>query len=168
MIGLLATLTVAMPAFAQDAPADAEEDFDPIVVKLTGPANLRDLADKAGYDGNSAAEYLFEVPEGVVILGAPGGRSGNVNGGAAIVSGKWPDGAEVWVVVSGHVYGGGGRGGNGGDLPGSTDGGRGGDAVVAQAPITVVVMEGGSIKAGGGGGAGAEGGPSLGGSGGGG
>lgn len=168
-----AAIVTAPPVLAQEPVVDdaaefMSEDFDPKVMTLTGPANLRELADRAGYDGDPTADYLFVVPQGVNILGSPGGKGGRNDGGPALVSGSWPDGVEIWLFVRGHVYGGGGRGGNGGVIPVPTDGGRGGDAVVAQAPMTIVVLKTGSIKAGGGGGAGADGAPGLGGSGGGG
>jgi hypothetical protein len=168
LTGLFATafVTIALPVIAQDAPA-TEDDFNPTVVTVTGPGSLRELADKAGYKGSAQAEYLFVVPQGVNIMGAPGGKNGRPDGGHALVSGQWPEDAEIWLLVRGNVYGGGGRGGNGG-TPASTDGGKGGDAIVAQVPMTITVLKTGSMKAGGGGGAGAEAGPGLGGSGGGG
>ena len=162
----IAFLTMSPLAVAQDMPAQ-EDDFNPTVITVTASGTLRDLADKAGYKGTAGAEYLFVVPEGVNILGAAGGKNGKPDGGPALVRGRWPEYAEVWLLIRGKVYGGGGRGGNGG-TPASTDGGRGGDAIVAQAPITITVLKTGSIKAGGGGGAGAEAAPGLGGSGGGG
>lgn len=168
---LAALVIAAIPAAAQETPSAEtmaeEDDFNPTVVTVTGPGNLREMADKAGYKGTPAADYLFVVPERVNILGAAGGKSGGPEGGPALVTGQWPEDAEIWLLVKGHVYGGGGKGGNGG-TPASTDGGKGGDAIVMQAPLTVTIMKTGSVKAGGGGGAGAEAGPGFGGSGGGG
>lgn len=162
------------PVFAQASQTPVAEaavggpEFNPVTITVTASGNLRDMANKAGYDGTASAGFLFIVPEGVNILGQAGGKRGKTEGGPGLVTGTWPEETELWLMVKGQVYGGGGRGGNGGDLPGSTDGGKGGDAVVANAPITIVVLKTGSIKAGGGGGAGAEGAPNLGGSGGGG
>jgi hypothetical protein len=150
-----------------DEMPETKADFNPKIITVTAAGNLREMADKAGYDGGARADFIFEVPAGTVIMGTAGGRKGRRDGGPALVSGQWPEAAEIWLLVRGHVYGGGGRGGDGGD-PVPTDGGRGGDAVVADAPMIVVVLKGGSIKGGGGGGAGAEAVGALGGSGGGG
>ncbi|ADU14238.1 hypothetical protein [Asticcacaulis excentricus] len=152
---------------SQDEVPDTKADFNPKVITVTTTGSLREMANKAGYDGGSRADFIFEVPAGTVIMGAAGGNKGRRDGGPALVSGLWPETAEIWLLVRGHVYGGGGRGGDGGD-PVPTDGGRGGDAVVADSPMTVVVLKGGAIKGGGGGGAGAEAAAGLGGSGGGG
>jgi hypothetical protein len=122
--------------------------------------NLRALADKSGYTGQSPASFAFVVPAKTNILGASGGGHG-------IDTGEWPKDAQLWLIVDGNVYGGGGDGGNGGEVPGAADGGRGGDAIFARAPIHIIVTGKGSVKAGGGGGAGANG-SSVGGSGGGG
>lgn len=150
----------------EDIPAPSA-DFRPKVIRVTSAGSLREMADKAGYDGGETADFIFEVPAKTVIMGAAGGKKGRGDGGTALVSGQWPETAEIWLVVRGHVYGGGGRGGDGGD-PASTDGGKGGDAIVAEVPMTIVVLKDGSIKGGGGGGAGAEAAAGLGGSGGGG
>lgn len=172
-IAVTAFLAVVPLAVAQDAPASAtaetevEDDFNPVVIQVTGPGSLRKMADKAGYKGTAAAEYLFVVPQGINILGAGGGRGATQDGGPAIISGQWPADAEIWLLVRGNVYGGGGGGGTSGS-PVSTDGGKGGDAIAAQAPMTITVLKTGSIKGGGGGGGGAEGTPGYGGSGGGG
>lgn len=163
---IAAALISATSVSARDVPVP-EDDFNPTVITVTTAGSLRDMADKAGYTGAAEAEYLFVVPEGVNILGSAGGKGGRPDGGHALVSGSWPEDAEIWLLVRGNVYGGGGRGGNGG-APISTEGGKGGDAVVAEAPMTITVLKTGSIKAGGGGGAGAEAAPGLGGSGGGG
>ena len=145
---------VATTAWAQtQAPA-------PTVIQVTQTANLRTLADKAGYTGDSHANYVFNVPEKTVILGLSGGKPG-------VDTGDWPKGVSLALTVGGNVYGGGGDGGNGGDIPGMTEGTRGGDAIFVRAPITILIGTTGSVKAGGGGGGGAPGG-NAGGSGGGG
>jgi hypothetical protein len=105
-----------------------------------------------------AAAYEFTVPNGVVVAGKAGG-------GIGIDTGVWPAGVSLTLTIKGHVYGGGGNGGQGGDVPGATDGGRGGDALYIRAPLTLMIDAGASIKAGGGGGAGANGGGSGGGGG---
>jgi|GEM_PF-1361668 len=175
--GLLALSMVffapAGPVLAQAGVQTLEEmpepsaDFKPKVIAVTAAGSLREMADKAGYDGGAKADFIFEVPARTVILGPAGGKKGRPQGGPGLTSGQWPETAEIWLVVRGHVYGGGGRGGDGGD-PAPGDGGKGGDAIVAEIPMTIVVLKDGSIKGGGGGGAGAEAASGLGGSGGGG
>lgn len=172
-LSLAVSLGVGMPTGATwaqvkslDEMPETKADFDPKVISVTSAGNLRDMADKAGYDGGAKADFIFEVPAKAVITGLPGGKKG-VDGGPALVSGQWPETAEIWLVVRGNVYGGGGRGGNGGD-PAPSDGGKGGDAISVLAPMTIVILKGASVKGGGGGGAGAEAAAGLGGSGGGG
>lgn len=174
MFALAATvlsIAATQPAIAQvqtlDDMPEPPADFQPTVITVTSAGNLREMADRAGYNGQGRADFIFEVPAGTVIIGAAGGKKGRGEGGPALVSGSWPETAEIWLVVRGHVYGGGGRGGDGGD-PAPTDGGHGGDAIVAEAPMTLLILKDGSIKGGGGGGAGAEAAAGLGGSGGGG
>ncbi|WAC48105.1 hypothetical protein OVA03_15630 [Asticcacaulis sp. SL142] len=153
-----------LPAIAWGQTAPAMPDDNTKVIQITDLSNrrtnLRTLADKAGYTGQSPASFAFVVPAKTNILGASGGGHG-------IDTGEWPKDAQLWLIVDGNVYGGGGDGGNGGDIPGASDGGRGGDAIFARAPIHIIVTGKGSLKAGGGGGAGANGG-GVGGSGGGG
>lgn len=150
----VSVVLAATPVIASEKPA-------PVIINVTETANLRALADKAGYDGRAEVVYAFVVPKGAVIMGKKGGGTG-------IDTGVWPQSAKVALVIYGHVYGGGGHGGDGGDVPGPTEGGRGGDAINVQTPLAVTLLPGASIKAGGGGGAGASGGYNLGGSGGGG
>ena len=140
--------TASEPAATEIVPASAEAPETVIIV--TESANLRTLADQKGYDGHSAATYLFVVPAKTNILGKQGG-------GPGIDTGKWPEGASLVLLVRGNVYGGGGNGGDGGDTPLMRDGTRGGDAIYVQAPIGIAITRGGSVKAGGGGGAGADG-----------
>jgi hypothetical protein len=153
-----------LPAVSWGQEAPAMPDDNTKVIQITDLANrrtnLRALADKAGYKGETPSSFAFVVPANTNILGASGGGHG-------IDTGEWPAGAQLWLIVDGNVYGGGGNGGNGGDIPGASDGGRGGDAIFARAPIHIIVTGKGSLKAGGGGGAGANGG-GVGGSGGGG
>ncbi|WP_040401715.1 hypothetical protein [Asticcacaulis benevestitus] len=151
----LLALALALPlsVMAQDHPAPdsaAADDAPVIVLQVTEAANLRALADKAGYDGHSAASYAFVVPQDKNVMGKQGG-------GTAIDTGEWPENAFIALVVKGHVYGGGGNGADGGDTPMVRDGGRGGDAIYVRAPLAIVIQPKGSIKAGGGGGAGADG-----------
>jgi len=144
---LLSALWLPGVVHAQDAPgAEAPE----ITITVTESGNLRTLADQKGYDGHSAANYLFVVPANTNILGKQGG-------GPGIDTGKWPEDASLVLLIRGHVYGGGGNGGDGGDTPMMRDGTRGGDAIFVQAPIGIAIAKGGSVKAGGGGGAGADG-----------
>jgi hypothetical protein len=143
-VAVFAALVVTPAAvFAQD---EAPE----ITITVTEAVNLRTLADQQGYDGHSAANYLFVVPAKTNILGKPGG-------GRGIDTGQWPEGASLVLLIQGNIYGGGGNGGDGGDTPLVRDGGRGGDAIFVQAPIGIAITKGGSVKAGGGGGAGADG-----------
>ncbi len=145
-----ATCLLVGNALAQ-SPAPASDTPAPIVIQITQAANLRTLADKAGYDGNPRAYYVFNIAEKIVVMGRPGNRPG-------IDTGVWPQGVKLALTVGGAVYGGGGRGGDGGDIPGTTEGGHGGDAIVVHAPITILVGVNGAVKAGGGGGGGADGG----------
>ncbi len=143
--------TALFAATAPHAQTQAPAAPAPTVITVTQSANLRTLADQAGYDGDPHASYAFTVPEKTVIMGAAGGKPG-------LDTGVWPKGVALALAVGGHVYGGGGNGGDGGDIPGMTEGGRGGDAIFVRAPITILVGTTGSIKAGGGGGGGAPGG----------
>ena len=150
----------ATAASAQTTAPSPAADPAPVVIAVTDTANLRKLADKAGYTGDPHVYYVFNVPEKTVILGKAGGKPG-------IDTGDWPAGVKLALTIGGTVYGGGGNGGSGGDVPGTTEGTRGGDAIFVRAPMTILVGTTGAIKAGGGGGGGADGG-SQGGSGGGG
>lgn len=153
---LLLSTAMLIPAsvFAQTAPVApvaASAAVPPqIVLNVTKSANLRDLANASGYDGHTPANYAFVVPKDVNVLGA-------LNGGRGIDTGVWPTDTILVLVIAGNVYGGGGKGGDGGDIPGAQDGGRGGDAIYVQAPIGVAITKTGSVKAGGGGGGGAAG-----------
>ncbi|ESQ91782.1 hypothetical protein ABAC460_05430 [Asticcacaulis sp. AC460] len=109
--------------------------------------NLRSLADQAGYDGAVDAQIVFVVPKDVVIMGAP-------DGGTALDTGTWPQGVTLGLAINGKVYGGGGRGGDGGPSPGPRNGTKGGDAIVVRSPMTIAVAEGGAVESGGGGGGG--------------
>lgn len=145
---VIAAVALLSPACLTPALALAQEAAQ--VITVTKAANLRNLADKAGFDGQSPATFTFVVPAKTNILGASGG-------GRAIDTGKWPDGVTLSLIVHGNVYGGGGDGGAGGDIPGPSYGGRGGDAIYVQAPIAITISAGGSVKAGGGGGGGGAG-----------
>ncbi|MDC7676937.1 hypothetical protein [Asticcacaulis machinosus] len=118
-------------------------------IVVTEPADLRTLADKAGYDGKSPANFLFVVEKQTTIMGKPGG-------GTAIDTGDWPDTAYLALAINGKVYGGGGNGGDGGPVPGAKSGTKGGDAIYVRAPILIVIAETGTVEGGGGGGGGAE------------
>jgi YD repeat-containing protein len=121
-------------------------------------ANLRSLADSAGYNGAQNATVAFEVENGVIVAGA----AGSPNGGIGIDSGVWPTGSHtitltLTVKSGGVVRGGGGQGGDGGSgAPGSV-GGPGGDALYCRLPMTVNVNAGGEVKGGGAGGRGGDG-----------
>ena len=111
----LLTVALVMPlsVTAQDnpVPATAAADEAPVIVlQVTEAANLRALADKAGYDGHSPASYAFVVPKGKNVMGKQGG-------GTAIDTGEWPDNAFIALVVKGHVYGGGGNAHESGGTP---------------------------------------------------
>lgn len=116
-------------------------------IQVTEAANLRTLADQAGYDGQSPVNLRFVVPENVTITGKPGG-------GVAIDTGEWPVNATVTLIVKGNVYGGGGNGGDGGPTPMPTAGGPGGDGISVHAVVSIAIVKGASIKGGGGGGGG--------------
>ncbi|WKL58150.1 hypothetical protein Q1W73_03990 [Asticcacaulis sp. ZE23SCel15] len=118
-------------------------------IVVTEPANLRALADMAGYDGKSAANFLFVVEKQTTIMGKPGG-------GTAIDTGDWPDAVYLALAINGKVYGGGGNGGDGGPIPAAKSGTKGGDAIYVRAPILIVIAETGTVEAGGGGGGGGE------------
>lgn len=118
-------------------------------------ANLRSLANAAGYTGMSDATITFNVPNGVTIQGVAGS-------GRAIDSGSWPASTyaiSIALVVQsgGKVLGGGGNGGAGGDGASGFNGGAGGDGVYCQTAMSVTVNSGGELIAGGGGGAGGDG-----------
>jgi YD repeat-containing protein len=111
-----------------------------------GPVNLRSVANSLGYDGAQNATMTFQVLSGVTIQGSS-------SGGIAVDTGTWPTGSysivlTLAVLSGGKIYGGGGQGGS---AP-SGNGGAGGDAVYARAPMTVTVASGAEIKCGGPGG----------------
>lgn len=121
----------------------------------SGGANLRSLANAAGYTGMSDATITFNVPAGVTVQGVAGS-------GRAIDTGTWPTSTysialSLVVQSGGKVIGGGGNGGNGGDGASGQNGGAGGDGVFCQAPVSVTIDSGGELIAGGGGGAGGDG-----------
>lgn len=162
IMAVAASVLLPVVAVAQTKPAMPDDKTQVLHVTQAKNlrTNLRTLADQAGYTGQSPASFAFVVPAKTNILGSQGGGHG-------IDTGEWPTGVDLWLIVDGNVYGGGGDGGNGGDIPGASEGGRGGDAIFARAPIHIIITDKGSVKAGGGGGGGANGG-GLGGSGGGG
>lgn len=118
-------------------------------------ANLRSLANAAGYTGMSDATITFNVPSGVTVQGVAGS-------GRAIDSGTWPSSTyaiSIALVIQsgGKVIGGGGHGGNGGDGASGQNGAAGGDGVFCRVPMSVTINSGGELIAGGGGGAGGDG-----------
>jgi YD repeat-containing protein len=134
-----------------------------IAASNTG-VNLRTLANLAGYTGAENVNATFEVNNGVLVQGNPGGAAG----GHGIDTGTWPTGsysiALTLVVTSGGIVrGGGGQGGagggGGGGSPAGGPGGAGGDAIYCRLPMTINFNAGSEIKGGGGGGGGAARGP---------
>lgn len=124
-----------------------------IQITGSGPVNLRTLANTAGYNGAQDATVIFQLASGVTITGAAGGP----DGGIAIDSGTWPTGSyaiNLTLQISGKVYGGGGKGGNGAVPGNGAGGGIGGDAIYCRLPMSVTVNSGGEVKSGGGGGGG--------------
>jgi hypothetical protein len=115
-----------------------------LTLTVTETANLRTIADQAGYDGESLANILFVVPADTTIVGKPGEKG--------IETGKWPTGVTLGLAVNGRICGGGGKGGDAWGQSGE----RGGDAIYVQAPILIVVAEKGAVESGGGGGGGAR------------
>jgi|JI81BgreenRNA_FD_contig_123_63178_length_6088_multi_8_in_1_out_0_1 YD repeat-containing protein len=116
----------------------------------SGPVNLRTLANNAGYTGNTNANIVFEVGNGVTLTGGS-------NGGIAIDTGTWPGAPfsislALVVKTGGVVRGGGGNGGAGGSSP--VAGGSGGDAIHCRHPITITIDSGAQVRGGGGGGGG--------------
>lgn len=114
-------------------------------------ANLRTIADAAGYTGLSDATITFEVESGVTITGL----SGAPNGGIGIDTGTWPTESytinlTLRVKNGAIVRGGGGRGGGGN----SGVGGLGGDAIFWRTPLTLIIDTGAIVQGGGGGGGG--------------
>lgn len=91
----------------------------------SGTANLRTIANAAGYTGLSDATITFEVESGINI-------TGNNGGGIAIDSGTWPTSSyaialTLTIKSGGIVRGGGGDGGDGRTTgPGGKLGGPGG------------------------------------------
>ncbi len=129
-----------------------------INVPSGGPANLRTLANAAGYDGARDANVTFVVASSATVTGDVGAP----NGGAGIDSGVWPNASfaiTLALQVAGTVQGGGGAGGAGGSGagdPGSV-GGAGGDAILCRLNMGVTVNTGGVVRSGGGGGHGGNG-----------
>lgn len=157
---------VSMSVVLMATPVVAAEKPAPVIINVTEAANLRALADRAGYDGRAEAVYAFVVPKDAVIMGTAG--TNGRDAGPGIDTGKWPQGAAVALVIYGQVYGGGGAGGQGGNTPTPQPGGKGGDAINIQTSMALSILEGAAIYGGGGGGSGGPGGPGIGGSGGGG
>jgi YD repeat-containing protein len=124
-------------------------------IQITGssPVNLRSLANTAGYNGVQNATIVFEVGNGVTIMGDP-------DGGIGVDTGTWPSGPiislSLVVKSGGAIYGGGGNGGAGGGTAYEYGfaGTPGGDAVYVRKPISVTVQSGGAIMGGGDGGQG--------------
>lgn len=116
----------------------------------SGPANLRTIANAAGYNNAQHANITFQVASGVTISGAPGG-------GIGVDTGAWPsDVLDITLAlqISGKVYGGGGSGAAGAGSSAATAAGNGGDAIYCRESIAITVNAGGEVKAGGGGGGG--------------
>ena len=122
----------------------------PQTLQVTSVGNLRQIANAAGYNGAAPGNYIFVVASAVSPLIGAAGSNNNV----AIDTGSWPSGSTLSLSIAGKVYGYGGAGGAGGTSNTSpqTAGARGGDAILAQYPITITVT--GELKGGGGGGAG--------------
>lgn len=122
-----------------------------IAITGTGAVNLRTLANTAGYNGAQNANVTFTLANTVTLLGSS-------TGGDTLDTGVWPTGSysiTLALQVSGKIFGGGGRGGNGASSTlNATSGGAGGDAINCQAPISITVNAGGEVKGGGGGGGG--------------
>jgi hypothetical protein len=127
-------------------PASPPSGFSATIVltSTTGTANLRTIANAAGYTGMSDATITFEVPNGVTIRG--------VNGGYGIDTGTWPSSsytiALTLVVESGGIVdGGGGAGGNGGSGNLGTAGNRGGDAIYLRENVSGgITIEAGKVN----------------------
>jgi len=124
-----------------------------VQVTGSGPVNLRTLANAANYNGAQNATIIFEVGNGVTIMGDPGG--------VAMDTGTWPGGYTTTLMLTvktgGKIYGGGGTGGAGGAIVWSeppTSGTAGGDAIYARVPMSITVQSGGAIAGGGQGGEG--------------
>lgn len=122
----------------------------------SGPVNLRDVANTAGYTGAQHANITFQVESAVTITG----NGGAGNGGAGVDTGVWSSDVlsiSLALQVSGRVYGGGGGGGSGaGDGASGTNGSNGGDAVYCRENLNIIVNSGGQLRAGGGGGGGGD------------
>ncbi|SKB32350.1 hypothetical protein [Sphingopyxis flava] len=143
---------VAAPG-SEGAPATPPSAFS-ATIDLTSSAagaNLRTIADAAGYTGMSDATITFNVPNGVTIQGVTGSGKG-------VDTGSWPStsyAVNLALVVQngGKIYGGGGRGGDGG----GGIAGAGGDAVYCREDIDITIDSGGGIWGAGGGGGGGSG-----------
>lgn len=148
---------VAAPGGA-GAPATPPSAFTDTIVltSSTSGANLRTLANAAGYTGMSDATITFQVPNGVTVRGAAGG--------IGIDSGTWPSSsytiALTLVVQSGGIVdGGGGNGGSGGSATAGMGGSNGGDAIYLRENFSggITIDAGGTVRGGGGGAAGGTG-----------
>lgn len=130
---------------AVGAPATPPSAFSATInLPSSSGANLRSLAEAAGYTGMSDATITFKVPNGVTVRGLAGAP-----GGYGIDSGTWPSSsyaiALTLVVESGGIVDGGGGNGNGG---------LGGDAIYLRESFSggITVNSGGTVRGGGGGG----------------
>lgn len=148
---------IAAPG-SQGEPATPPGAFSTTIVLASSStgANLRTLADAAGYTGMSDATITFEVPNTVTVTGE--------QSGIGIDSGTWPSGsytiALTLVVQSGGIVrGGGGAGGSGGSGTAGFIGAAGGDAIFLREDCTggITIDAGGTVQGGGGGGGGGTG-----------
>jgi YD repeat-containing protein len=87
----------------------ATPTFNATINLTSSPANLRALADAAGYQGDQPANLTVLVASNVTVQGAAASFNPGANG-IAIDSGVWPTSSYAIVIdlqVSGKVYGGG-------------------------------------------------------------
>lgn len=140
-------------------PGDAGTGFTDTIAITSLPANLRSLADAAGYNGAEDATITFTLGSGVTGNGTAGAANSG-DAGHGIDTGSWPSGTytiDLDLSITGTVRGGGGGGGRGGaGLTAGTGGigGDGGDAIYCQEDIDIIVNSGGVVQAGGGAGGG--------------
>ena len=138
-----------MPIGVARGALDAQKGFSFAISVASANANLRTLANTAGYSG--AGNATITINSGVDMYST-------TTGTAALVPGSWPSGVTVTLVNKGTVSGAGGNGGTGDTYTGSggtkTAGGAGGTALDASAVsgFTFKVDNGSGTLRGGGGG----------------
>jgi len=134
---------------------------DPNIVNLSVVTdyknlNMRTFFNSGGNTATSDTVFTLTIGQGFNVYSETVGLP-------ALVTGDWPAGATINLVVNGLVAGRGGDGGKGGDLPytgsgyisqNGSDGHNGEVAIAASYPLNITIGTSGIIAGGGGGGGG--------------